>query len=151
MQDIHYKKILILSALLLIFSVCVFLFIYNGINANDKTAVQVLSQWQTEASRREGIKILNDSIQTIEDEKTSLETHFAQSSDVVPFLDTIEGLASKTGTKAEIVSVEIAGDNSGLLVEMKISGSFESIYKSLLLLENSRRYSHAREFRQNIL
>ncbi|MEI8175115.1 MAG: hypothetical protein WCG28_04155, partial [bacterium] len=66
-----------------------------------------------------------------------LGTHFAQSSNIVPFLDIIEGLATKVGTKAEVTSVDPLGDNAGLSVGMKASGSFSSVYKFITLLENS--------------
>jgi translation initiation factor IF-2 len=56
---------------------------------------------------------------------------------VVPFLDTLEGLATKVGIKAETASVDIAPDSLSLLVKINTSGSFEAIYKFLTLLENS--------------
>ena len=95
------------------------------------------NEWQTEAMRRDEIRTLEHSVKIIEGERAQLETHFAQSSDVVPFLDTIEKLSSKAGTKAEVTSVDIAKDNTGLLVGMKASGSFAGVYKFLTLLENS--------------
>ncbi|KKS24035.1 MAG: hypothetical protein UU82_C0013G0003 [Candidatus Nomurabacteria bacterium GW2011_GWC2_41_8] len=76
-------------------------------------------------------------LQKIADSRILLETHFAKSSDVVPFLDTIEKLALEVGTKAEVNSVDILTDNTGLIVGLKASGSFEAIYKFLTLLENS--------------
>lgn len=109
----------------------------RAINNKVKISEQVLGEWQKEASRREEIRSLYRSIKTIEKQKSLIETHFAQGSNIVPFLDTIENLASKTEAKAEITSVDIAKDNAGLMVGIKASGSFEAVYRFLLLLENS--------------
>lgn len=137
MQNNYHKKSLALSIIFFVFFCFVFLFIYKKVDSNNKISEQVSMEWQAEASRRNDIKSLNKSIKVIEKERASLETHFAQSSDIVPFLNTIEKLASQVKVKMEVVSVDILKDNTGLMVEIKISGIFESIYKLLTLLENS--------------
>jgi hypothetical protein len=137
MQFIIQKKSLILSIIFFIFFSFVFVFLYKDIN-NKKEAIQTAQEkWQTEAIRRENIKFLIDSVKSIKIERTSLDTHFVQSSDVVPFLDTIEELAKNVGANAEVISVDVAKDNLSLVVQMSTSGSFETIYKLILLLENS--------------
>jgi archaellum component FlaF (FlaF/FlaG flagellin family) len=137
MQFIIQKKSLILSIIFFIFFSFVFVFLYKDIN-NKKEAIQTAQEkWQTEAIRRENIKFLIDSVKSIKIERTSLDTHFVQSSDVVPFLDTIEELAKNVGANAEVISVDVAKDNLLLVVQMSTSGSFETIYKLILLLENS--------------
>ena len=126
-----------LSLIFLAFSLLAFLFLYREIDKNNKNSEQVLTEWQSEASRREEVKMLDHFVKIIEPEKNLLESHFAKSSDVVPFLNTIEKLANETGTKAEVTSVDIPKDNPGLIVEMQATGNFETIYKFLTLLENS--------------
>jgi hypothetical protein len=56
---------------------------------------------------------------------------------VVPFLDTIGQLASLSGAKLEIDSVDIETTSPGLVAGLKVSGSFAEVYKFLTLLENS--------------
>ncbi|MFA5778057.1 MAG: hypothetical protein WC870_01010 [Candidatus Paceibacterota bacterium] len=131
------KKPLIISIVFLLFSCLAFFFLYKEINNNKKIEELAQTEWQNEANRREGIKLLDRSIKTISEERASLESHFAQSSDVVPFLDTLEKLAFSVGAKHEVVSVDISEDKTGLSVGLKASGSFEVIYKFLTLLENS--------------
>jgi len=46
-------------------------------------------------------------------------------------------LAPKAGTVAQIDLVNTLPNNAGLIVGMKVSGSFQAIYKFLTLLENS--------------
>jgi hypothetical protein len=137
MKNIFQKKSLILSVILFIFSCFVFVFLYRNINNNKEASQLTQEKWQTEDTHRENAKSLADSIKAIEPEKALLETHFVQSSDVVPFLDTIEKLAKEIGTKAEVVSVNPTKDNSSLIVGIKASGNFGTIYKLITLLENS--------------
>lgn len=133
-----FRKIpLFVSIILLVLSGYVFSFLYKKIGENKTTARAAQIEWQTEATRRDEIRSLEHSIRDISKERILLESHFAKSSDVVPFLDTIEQLAKKVGANPEIVSVDIPKDKTGLLVGLKASGSFESIYKFLMLLENS--------------
>ena len=70
-------------------------------------------------------------------EKILLESHFVKDSNIAPFLDTLEDLAIKANTKAEVVSVDIGNDTQGLTLQMKAVGSFSAIYKFINLLENS--------------
>ena len=137
MQKNYYKKLLIIPLVFLLSCCLIFLFVYKNIGSNNKISEQYLTGWQEEASRRDGAQSLNESIKTIEKERISLETHFVQSSNVVPFLDTIEKLASQVQAQAEIVSVDIPKDDTSLVVDMKVTGTFVSIYKALALLENS--------------
>lgn len=137
MQSNFPKIQLFLSVIFLIFSCLLFLFFYREVNNKNIESQLKEMQLQKETRRRDEIKALNNSVKIIEEEKTKLETHFAKSSDVVPFLDTIEALAVKVGAKAEVVSVDILKDNTGLLVGMSAGGDFEGLYKFLTLLENS--------------
>ncbi len=133
-----FKKMpLFFSIMFLAFACFAFFFLYKEINDNKKISEKKQIEWQSEADRRDEIKLLEGSIKDISKEKTLLESHFAQSSDVVPFLSTIEQLALSIRAKIEVVSVDILKDNTGLLVGLKASGSFETIYKFLTLLENS--------------
>ena len=119
------------------FSCFLFLFLYKNISINKEALQLAQENWQTENKNRENARLLTSSIKAIESERALLNTHFVQSSDVVPFLDTIEKLAKNVGVKAEIISVDIIKDIPALTVEMKALGSFETIYKLIMLLENS--------------
>lgn len=137
MKSVIQKKSLILSILFFVFSCFVFIFLYREVNSNKDMSTLAQEKWQTEAINRDNAKSLINSIKVVAPERALLETHFVQSSDVVPFLDTIEKLSKEAGTKAEVISVDVAKNNPSLVVEMKAVGTFESIYKLILLLENS--------------
>lgn len=134
----NFKKILLIPSVIFLVLPCFVFFLLNvQINSNQKIFEENEASWQKEANRREGIKVLNNSIKKIENDKDLIEAHFAKSSNVVPFLDTLESLGAKSGVKTEVTLVDIPNENNVLMVEMKASGNFEGIYKFLLLLENS--------------
>lgn len=134
----NFPKIQFFSSIFFLFiSLFAFFYFFRTINTNyDEFALKEL-EWQTESDRREGIKALDRSVKMIEIERAELQTHFAKSSDIVPFLDTIEELAPKVSVKTEVTAVEILKEENGLIVDMKASGTFRNIYKFLTLLENS--------------
>ena len=105
---------------------------------NQKTALGQVS-WQAGMDRLDKITALNHELLQVADSRSLIETHFSKSSDIVPFLDSIEGLAplAGKGTKVEISAVALNANKTGLVVDLKVSGSFTSIYKFLTLLENS--------------
>lgn len=131
------KKILLIFSITSFLVFCaLFLFLFEEIGNNNKVSKQAQSDFLQEASRRQNIKDFNNSFKSIEEDKVLLETHFAQSSNIVPFLDLIEKTGDSVGTKAEVSFIEIAKDNSGLVIIMKDTGNFNQVYKFIRLLEN---------------
>ncbi len=137
MQSNFPKTSLFFSAIFFCFCLAAFFFFFKYVDNGNKELQSREVEWQTESMRREGIKQLDHSVQVIEGERAELDNHFAESSDVVPFLDTMEKIATQVSTKAEITSVDVLDDHSGLYVGMKASGTFSNVYKFLKLLENS--------------
>ncbi len=128
---------IIFSVLFFLISFSGLMFLYSSIKSRQGISEQKLTEWQTEYARRNEIKSLESSIKKIEQEKTLLEMHFAESSNPVPFLDTLERLARSVNAENSVSSVDLASDGKSLVVGMNASGSFESFYKFLTLLENS--------------
>ncbi len=132
-----FKKIpLIFSSILFLASCALFLFVYKEIDVNNRVSLESQAKWQSEADRRDEIKSFDRSTKAIEAGRESLETHFAKSSDVVPFLNALELTATMAHVKVQISSVDIPKDNTGLVVGMNASGSFSATYQFLALLEN---------------
>lgn len=133
------KKIifLILSVLFTVVFCLIFYFVYNKILENKKSTKLLYNEWKTEENRREIIKSLDRTINKIQDKKNKIESHFVSSSDVVPFLDFFEKSALLVNTNTEVSSVSVPNDNSTINVSLNVSGSFESIYKYINLIENA--------------
>ncbi len=115
----------------------IFLFLYHKIDSNKATASAELTTWRNEEARREQIGSLDNSVKAVADDEAQLGTHFIQSSDIVPFLNAIEQLGPEVGATASVSSVNTTDGASELLVGVETTGSFDSIYKFLTLLENS--------------
>lgn len=113
------------------------MYLYQGIRNNRKVFNEAQSAWQREENRLAEIRMIDRSIKTVEAEKSLFESHFASKSDIVPFLDTLEKIASSVGASAEVASVDTKDGNGGLVIALRANGTFESLYKLLNLLENS--------------
>jgi hypothetical protein len=132
------KTQLIFSAIFFALSFCVLFFVYQQIKNIEHDGDQKLTEWRIESARRDEIKSLDSLMKKIEPQKELLYMHFAESLNPVPFLDTIERLATSVNAKNKVSSVDISKDGKSLIVGMNASGSFESFYKFLTLLENSQ-------------
>src|ERR1017187_7999453 len=89
------------SLIIFIFSCFVFVFLYRRTNQNNQKAELGTIAWQTETNRRDDITSLDNSLEQVAGNRALLDTHFAQSSDVVPFMNTIEQLGLPTGASVE--------------------------------------------------
>ena len=112
-------------------------FLYNQIEQNLSVTKINEEKWRQEFARREEIQMLDRAVKNIQKESVEIDNHFVKSEDVVPFLNTIEALAPRVGTRAETASVDISSDKTSLLVRIEVEGSFSGIYKFIKLLENS--------------
>ena len=137
MQNKFKKISLSVSIIVFLLLGVSFFLLYKKIENNIGISKQAQIDLQTEMGKREEIKNFNDSFKSIAEDKTLFETHFVQSSNIVPFLNTIGQMASSVGTKLEVSSIEVAEDNTGLIMEMNDTGSFLQVYKFTTLLENS--------------
>lgn len=133
-----FKKIYFFGPIILFaVSLAVFAFLYIGTKGNLNKIAELEETLQEEISKRNEVETLNDYFLSIQEEKISLESHFVQTSDVVPFLNTLESLADNVGAKTEVKSINVAKDNTGLIVDLKNTGTFSQIYKFITLLENA--------------
>ncbi|MFH1608798.1 MAG: hypothetical protein ABH951_02140 [Patescibacteria group bacterium] len=138
MQIKFKKKYIILSVIILLIFTALFYFLYKEIQVKNKNSEKILTEWQIEDARRNEIKTILKSIVIIEEDNQLIETRFAKSSNLVPFLDTIDSFASKVAGENEFISVEIVPETKELILGLRVLGSFESVYKFITLLENSQ-------------
>ena len=89
MQNKSEKISLSISIIIFLLLGILFFFLYQKIENNIGISKQAQISLQTEMAKRQEIKNFNDSFKSIAMDKTLLETHFAQSSNIVPFLNTI--------------------------------------------------------------
>lgn len=125
---------------ILCLSVCMFAFVYvlREIQSKNEAATQAIEEFKTESERINKISALNEEIKTIKDKTDKLDTHFAKSSDIVPFLDNLQSLGVLAGAPLEVSSVSLSPEGDTLDVEVKAEGSFVSVHKLLALMQNSQ-------------
>lgn len=126
-----------LSVLLLALSSAGFFFLFQEVNENKKLTEEARAKWQMEEARRQEIRSLEIFLEDVIVKREEFDSHFARSSNIVPFLDSIEELARRVSAEPEVVSVDSTQDGQGLTVVVRASGSFGALYKFLELLENS--------------
>ncbi len=158
------KKYLVFSFLALSIAGVLYYFLYQKIKTNNEATTQAELSWHIETIRQNDLRELDRSLKIISEEQDVFNSHFANSVDIVPFLDTLEKLASEVGSEAEVFSVEQVAyeantqktkssddedteekpatnvsntPKTSLLVGLRAAGSFSSIYKFVKLLENS--------------
>ena len=135
----HSLKILIyVSVIVFVLSCSVFIFLYSEIKQNNQNAELGTIAWQTETVRSSEINTLNSELEQVSDERVLLNSHFIQSSNVVPFLNTVEQLGSSVGSDIQITAVDTGTNKNQLIVSLVAKGSFGQVYKFLTLLENSQ-------------
>ncbi|MBP9748412.1 MAG: hypothetical protein KBD17_02205 [Candidatus Pacebacteria bacterium] len=137
MKNYNHVKHLIFAFIFFLISLSGLLFFYSHFKSKEAVSDQKLMDWRIEQARRDEIKSLDSSMKKIENEKVMLETHFAYSANPVPFLDTLEKMAQSVGAESAVSAVDVAKDGKSLVVGLNVSGSFESFYKFLTLIENS--------------
>ncbi|MFA5932391.1 MAG: hypothetical protein WC793_03390 [Candidatus Paceibacterota bacterium] len=137
MKNNLQKILLFISATLLLFFCFALIFLYRKVNDNNQKIQQNTITLQTEARRREDVSSLNRALQKNTSDRVLLEDHFVKSSDIVPFLNTIETLAKRAVVSVQIDSINTKTNNPELTIGLKASGKFEAIYKFLVLLENA--------------
>lgn len=135
----NQKNIYIISSIaFFIFSCFVFYFIYRQIRIKNIDAEEIKIQIQNENKKYNDIEILSKSNKISVEDQISFDSHFVDKSEIANFFDSLEKLAEKIKLETEILSAnedEIKGD---FTLELKSKGSFENIYRFLLLLENSQ-------------
>ena len=131
------KEPLIFSLIFFAIALAAFLFLYNQVLGNRESAENSELSFREEAARREEVRSIERFAEEIQADKVKLDSHFAVSSNVVPYLDTLESLGKQVSAKPEVVTVDVTKDKTSLILNMRAAGTFEAVYKFLLLLENS--------------
>lgn len=125
------------SFFFLVISVMALYFFYIHINKNKAEVDAKNAEWQTEQNRRLEIKSLERVVKNLEDERIALSEHFVSAENPVEFFNSLEGLASSVGATAKVVSVNTDKENKSFGLNLEASGSFDSVYRFITLLENS--------------
>ncbi len=112
-----------------------FYFTYRIVQSNNQKAEGTATVTREEAAKRDEMRLLDRSLSAVRGDRVILNTHFAKSSDVVPFLNEIENSARAIGIVAEVENVNLLPSDAGLSVRVSADGSFRSLHTFITLLE----------------
>ena len=131
-----FKKVpLFLAVIFLAVSILSLYWISTQIDKNEELSKEAQTAWEKEETHRYEIQGLKNLLKDIAKEKAEIDSYFASSKNVVPFLDSMQALARRVGATSEIQSLD--SSQGEFIVVMNAEGSFEALYKLLELLENS--------------
>lgn len=130
-------KNLIFAILFLLLTVGSFYVTLRQMNIYHNGFLDLTSLYKEKELKDQEIKALNSLISEIGNEIKIIESHFLTTEYIPIFLDELEKNAKTLEVEAEVVSVDNLGlDSKSFVINTKVSGSFENLYKFLLLLEN---------------
>jgi Tfp pilus assembly protein PilO len=137
MKNNFLKILIFLFFIIFLFFCFIFVSLYTKTNQNNQKAKLATIAWQAETDQHYDINLLNNSLEQVSNERALLNSHFVQSSDVVPFFNTLEQLGVGAGASVVVDSVVTGTNNNELVVDLKTTGTFKQVYQFLTLLENS--------------
>lgn len=132
------KKYLLFSIMFFVLVCFAFIFLYKKISDNEEMSRQKQIQWEIEESKKNEINSLGKVIASSQEGINFLESHFLKESDIVSFLGYIEESSASVFLRTEVTSVNTSVEGDSLILEIKSVGPFDSLYRFVKLLENSK-------------
>lgn len=136
MNQSHRKIPLFLIALVCGFTAVTvlvyFVFVIQKKSASVASASDELTQLEETRNARLTLK---KTLFTTEGERDTLSSYFVDSTNVVQFIETIEGFAAPTATRLEITNVEVVKEKKTLSLSILATGQFQNVYHLVRMLE----------------
>lgn len=134
-------KFLIIVFIITIITISGYLIFFSFLKEKNEKASGILNVINSSLTDDVFIRNLRNTIAEIEGEQNNLDSYFVLSSQIVKFLEIIEGLEKNTGADIEVKSIEEVDDmNSKLLNHLDLNviatGDWKSMYHFFILLEN---------------
>lgn len=111
-------------------------YVFIDIKSKNEHTALLSEEIATMTREQDEIDNLKKTVAFTETKRSDLSTHFVDGSNPAPFLDAIENLGVSSDTVVVITSVEQPKQSNTLGVSFLATGSFDSIYRLIRLLEN---------------
>ena len=112
---------------------------YRGIN-NMSSSLDILREEVLVAeTKQKNIKLLAQTLDTISEKKSKIDTVFIDEQSVVRFIEDLEEVASTAGVSLEIASASLPTQTGagGPSFDLKLGGSFGRLLKFLTMIEKT--------------
>ncbi len=130
----HHYSALTIAFVIFVISISGYIFIYYSIYdqaaRTADTNGNIAAQQSAEIKERQ----ISDSIAATVSDRALVSTFLISPNATVPFIDSIEGIGSQTGSKVTIVS--ISNDTGTLTTHININGSWKNVMRAMHLVEN---------------
>jgi Tfp pilus assembly protein PilN len=122
----------LLGALLLI---AVYAYLYHMIGTIGQNISLLQSQTQVLETQQSEVDQLKKNLAATQVSQQTLQSYFIDASDIVPFLETLEGYGKNANVVVKYQTVQIAGSPAELEVALTADGSFVDVYRFIASLE----------------
>jgi len=139
MKKITPKIIFYVAIIFFVLACLIFFWLYKDIKHKDQVARELEQNLETENDKIANMQSLVKLLENTQEERQAIDSHFINSLNIVPLFNFFENSAPLVGAVAEVMSVDVPknNENSDLTMDINAKGSFESLYKFLMLIENS--------------
>lgn len=127
----------ILALGMLVVVLTAFVFLFKHIHTINTKAIEVQKQTRLSVAEKREARSLLDFSNENQVRIQELDKHFVKGTEVVAILQYVEDLAPRVGASAKVSAVDVTKDGQSLFIDMNISGSFDSVYKFVNLLEQA--------------
>ncbi|CAN5714080.1 hypothetical protein BH11PAT2_BH11PAT2_09020 [soil metagenome] len=112
---------------------------YATVSKKSAEAASLASQIQTKHQDSQRVQEAKDQLQKISAQESLVNGYFVATSDVVPFLESLQSTGKSLGSTVQVVSVSAdpGKPHSHLNLSLSITGPFDSVVRTLGALEYS--------------
>ena len=138
MKHIRISILFLLAALALLAAVLVaYISLFSWIKQHNETISEMQGKLASENQQAAEERKLEAIIKETSDNSATLNSYFVEGDKAVDFLQTIEGYGSYSGASVKFSTVDYNATNQRLTMSLHIAGTFQSVYRTILLLENA--------------
>lgn len=129
--------ILIISIFVTISSIVLFVFFLKIIENKNEHALVVLATLQDKLKEKEDSIALSSKISEIKTIKDKIDKRFVKQNEIDKFVDYLENLGLSIGSDISVKGITIPESTKDVIsIKIQVIGTFESVMKSIVLLEN---------------
>jgi Tfp pilus assembly protein PilO len=112
-------------------------FLGRQINQDVNQVVAAYQEFYTSTHGQEDFLALTKTLTETTDARATVDTAFLSSTDLISFIERLEGLARTAGVTFKLDEPKVtAGKTASLALSFQVTGSFAGLYHFLSLLEN---------------
>ncbi len=127
-----------LSIFLALFSCATLLFFFHIIKNKNEHTSNLAATLASKIAKKENATDLEKRIAEIQNTKDIIDSHFVSSAAIDSFIEYLERLGPITGAQIKVKGFNLSPNTSNrLMLDITANGTFTSIMRTIMLLENS--------------